>query len=225
MRRIVILPALIGAALLVVACGGSSTPKATPTPQTPPTPVDETAFAKSMLLTVNDFPSGWTESPSSATSDDDPLTKQCDPKASTQTGKAQSGDFAESEGAPSISESVLVFTTASAAMAELDKNPDVVKCAVAAFNDGKLDSNGITFSDAASKSMSFDAPGDKSYAYQIDVTGTTSQGQATVHIIAAYAVVGRVGYTLTAQSTDQPYSATDLETYAKKAADKLKQKP
>ena len=58
MRRIVILPAVIAAALLVVACGGSSTPKATPTPVATPAPVDETAFAKSMLLTVNDFDKG-----------------------------------------------------------------------------------------------------------------------------------------------------------------------
>lgn len=225
MRRIVILPALIAAALLVVACGGSSSPKATPTPVATPAPVDETAFAKSMLLTVNDFPSGWTESPSSAASEDDPLTKQCNPKPATRTGRAESGDFAESESAPSISETVLVFTQASAARAELDKISDVVSCGVKAFNDGKLDSSGITFSDAASKNLSFDAPGDKSYAFQIDVTGTTSQGAATVHIIAVYAVVGRVGYSLTAQTTDQPYGISDLEAYAKKAADKLKQKP
>lgn len=223
MRRIVILPALIAAALLVVACGGSSASKAAPTPQTPPAPVDETAFAKSMLLTVNDFPSGWTETPST-TSEDDPLTKQCNPKPATRTGRAESGDFAENEGAPSISETVLVFTNASAAMTELNKISDVVSCGVKAFNDGKLDSNGITFSDAASKNLSFDAPGDKSYAFQIDVTGTTSQGQATVHIVAVYAVVGRVGYSLTAQTTDQPYGVSDLEAYAKKAADKLKQK-
>ena len=219
MRRLIVLPVVLSLALAAAACGGSSKPKATPTP------VDETAFAKSMLLTVNDFPTGWTETPSSTNDGENPMEKECNPKQAGRTGRAETGDFSESEGAPSISESVLVFAKPNDAMAALDKTPSVVDCAIKAFNDGKFDSNGIAFSDAASRKMSLDAPGDKSYAYQIEVTGSTSDGEVTVHLLVVYAVNGRVGYSLTAQTIDQPYGAADLEPVAKAAADKLKQKP
>ncbi len=219
MKRFIGLMAVTALGLAAVACGGSSTPKATPTP------VDETAFARSMLLTVDDFPTGWTETPSSTDNGENPMEKECNPKQEARTGRAETGDFSATDSASSVSESVLVFAKPADAMAALDKTSGIVDCGIKAFNDGKLDSNGIAFSDATSRKLSLDAPGDKSYAYQIDVTGTVGGEQATVHLVVVYAVSGRVGYSLTAQTTDQSYRAADLEDVAKKAADKLKQKP
>jgi hypothetical protein len=216
-RKTVAALAVLSLVFVAVACGGSSTPKATPTA------VDETAFAKSMLLTVNDFPSGWTETPSSA-SGEDPLKKECNLNEDARTGRAETGDFAESEGKPSLSESVLTFANAKDAVAALDQTTATVDCGIKAFNDGKLDSDGIAFSDAASRKLSLNAPGDKSYAYEIDVTGKSSGSDVAVHLVVVYAVVGRIGYSLTAVSTDAPYKAADLEPFAKKAAAKLKQK-
>src|SRR5579885_1462411 len=90
----------------VTVTGSGAVPRATrpaPTPAATAAPKDETDLARQMLITLNDFPAGYTEKPSTAQSS--PLDKLCTaPKAAGETGKAETGDFTENNGNTSVSE-------------------------------------------------------------------------------------------------------------------------
>ena len=90
MRKLGLVLAVSLLATAIVACGGSSSKDKTATPnavsekspaasQTPTAnaSADETAFAKSMLLTAEDFPSGWVETPNTTNDEENPLNTAC----------------------------------------------------------------------------------------------------------------------------------------------------
>ena len=244
MRRIALLTATASLLLIVAACGGSSSSSKTATPAasggakspaatsataaTPSPATDETAFAASMLLTAADFPAGYGEIPATPDDTENPLTKACgEASEKGKTGKATSSDFSASADAPSISEDVLVFAKDGDAGAGLDAIPALIDCAVRAINDGKLDNAGVTFSNTASKKISIEAPGDKSYAFEVTAIGKVT-GQDTPPVTLVFTLLfareGRVGYQLTA-SGQTAFDTAELAGYAKKAAAKVKQRP
>ena len=238
MLRILLLATLSIAAVLVGCGGGSSKKDATPARTTASSTAaasaspakDETQFAKSMLLQLADFPTGWVLANSSQVNEDSPLDQFCGTSTEDgRTGRAVTGDFAPKVGAASVSETVIVFPDADTAMSSLDKVPDRIACAIKAINDGKLDQPSVKFSKAESREANVAAPGDKHYAYQIRMNAAgldpAATDTTTVYFLLVYATKGRVGYSLTGTSTGQPYDTGEMTTAAKNAAAKLKQQP
>jgi hypothetical protein len=242
MRKFGLMLALSALVAAVAACGGSSSKDKTATPsaasdkspaasQTPTADAstDETAFAKSMLLTAADFPSGWVETPNTTNDEENPLNTACG-KATEEgkTGRATSSDFAADANAPTISEVVLVFGKDDDASTAIDAVPALIDCAVQAINDGKLNNSGVEFSGTTSAKVTVDAPGDKTYAFQIKTTGTVT-GQAgseeALYFTLVYAKQGRVGYQLSVQGSGEPPDPAEDVAYAQKAAAKIKQQP
>lgn len=145
-----------------------------------------------------------------------------------KTGRALSSNFAADANAASISEVVIVFGKDDDAATAIDKIPALIDCAVKAIDDDKLSSPGVEFSGTTSKKITVDAPSDKSYAFQIQMTGKATEQpdqEVTVYLTLVFAKKGRVGYQLTAQRTGEPADPAEIATYAKKAAAKLKQQP
>jgi hypothetical protein len=206
------------------AAAGKTTTTATPEPSK-----DETAFAKSMLLSADDFPSGWVETPNTTDTEDNPVTAQCGKAAEKgKTGRATSSDFAAGENSASIGEDVIVFARDDAAAAGIEAVPALIDCAVKLINDGKVNNADIEFSGTTSKKIMVDAPGDRSYAFQIQMTGKAAvqpDQEVTVYLTLVFAKKGRVGYQLTAQRTGEPPDPAEVAAYATKAAAKLKQQP
>ena len=254
MRKLALLIAFSSLLVMFAACGGSSSSDKTATPKpagdataakspaassspaagktptvAPKTEKDETAFARSMLLSADDFPSGWVETPSTAEDEENPLNELCGEAAEKgKTGRAEGSDFAADANSASISEVVIVFGKAAEAGTAIDKIPALIDCAVKAIDDDKLSSPGVEFSGTTSKKITVDAPGDKSYAFQIQMTGKATEQpdqEVTVYLTLVFAKKGRVGYQLTAQRTGEPADPAEIATYAKKAAAKLKQQP
>jgi hypothetical protein len=226
MRNVALLIACSSLFVVFAACGGSS--KKSPT-ATPAAPKDETAFARSMLLSADDFPSGWVETPNTTDTDENPINAQCGkPAEKGKTGRAASSDFAADENSASIGEVVIVFARDDDAAAGIEAVPALIDCAVKLINDGKLNSPGVEFSGTTSKKVTVDAPSDISYAFEIQMTGkATAQPdqEVTVYLTLVFAKTGRVGYQLTAQGTGEPPDPAEVATYARKAASKLKQQP
>jgi hypothetical protein len=230
MRHRLLMLALVPALVLAVAaCGGSSKKGPAPAPTPTSAPKDEKPFAKSMLLELSDLPSGWAQTGQASANEDSPLEQLCGAsQAEGRTGRAEGPDFAPGDQTVSVSESVLVFNTAEHAVAAIDKVPDLIDCATGAFNDGKLDDAGVEFSDATAKAVSVDAPGDKTRTYRIKVEGQLAgqpDSRQTVYILALYAIKGRVGYSLTVQSSDEAPDPDTLAEVATTAAAKIKQQP
>ncbi len=242
MRKFGLMLAVASLVAVIMACGGSSSKDKTATPnagsdkspaasQTPTADAskDENAFANSMLLTAADFPSGWVETPNTTNDEENPLNAACG-KATEKgkTGRATSSDFAADANAPTISEVVLIFGKDGDASAAIDAVPALIDCAVKAINDGKLNNSGVEFSGTTSAKVTVDAPGDKTYAYQIKTTGKLT-GQAgseqALYFTLVFAKKGRIGYQISAQGSGEPPDPAEDAAYAQKAAAKIKQQP
>lgn len=254
MRKLALMLIVPPLLIAVAACGGSSSSDKTATPKTAgdataakspaassspaagktptaaaDTTKDETAFAKSMLLSADDFPTGWVETPNTSNTEENPLNVACGkPSEKGKTGRARSSDFSADENSASIGEDVIVFGNDDAAGTAIDKIPALIDCAVTAFNDGKLNNPGVEFSGTTSKEITVDAPSDKSYAFQIQTTGKATEQpdqEVTMYLTLVFAKQGRVGYQITAQRAGEPADLAEVAAYAKKAAAKLKQQP
>jgi len=232
-------------ALLVVgtACGGGSSSKtptapartavptssATSSSSTPGAP-DESTFAKTMLLTLADFPSGWISSPNSdADESNNPLTKACGNAAQQgRSGRSTSDDFQATPNSVAISESLVIFPDEASASSAIENVPALVDCTVKSLNDGTLDTNQVKFSAASSSVVPITAPGDKIYSYQVKATVGSSDapGQTQdVYLLIAYIRVGRINFSIRANGSTAPIDAGEISGYAQKASAKIRQQP
>jgi hypothetical protein len=216
------------------ASSGSKTPAASNSPAASKTPTaatsanDESDFAKSMLLTAADFPAGYIETPSTRDPEQNPLQVACGEAAEAgKTGRADSSDFQADANAASVSETIIVFGKDADAQKGIDAIQALIDCAVKAINAGKLNSNGVEFSGATSKQITLNAPSDKSYAFEVQTTGSVpgQTGDLSVTFTLIYARKGRIGYQLTVTGGGQQLTTPEIETYAKAAAAKIKQRP
>ena len=206
----------------------SKSPAASKTPTAASSGKDETAFAKSMLLTADDFPAGYIETPSTRDPENNPLQEACGRAAENgKTGRADGSDFSSSPDAASISETVIVFGKESDATAGIAAIPALIDCAVQAINAGKLNTNGVEFSGTTSETIALDAPGDKSYAFVVRTTGKApgQEGDLAVVFTLVYARKGRIGYQLVVTGSGEPLDPAEIAAYAQKAAAKVKQQP
>lgn len=252
MRRMIIVASAGVALVLLAACGGGSSkkdatpaggktapanatsaaPTKAPAATTPgasaaagsPQAGDETAFARSMVLQIGDFPQGWIVTASSQTNETSPLDAVCGtPAEEGSTGRAVSGDFAADASGTTISESVITFADADAASAALAKIPDYIACAVQAVNDGKI----ASLSNAQSSDVSVDVPGNEHHAYQLTMDLDTGQPNDTekVYFLLVYVRDGRVGYSLSGTNFGGPYDMNTMTSTASLAQAKIKQQP
>jgi hypothetical protein len=183
---------------------------------------DESAAAKAMLLTVNDFPAGWSEEAKSETKS--PLDKCAPPPPTEKTGGAKTGSFS-SGNTDSVSESLAVYTTAAVA-ANITPDQASVACFTKTINGGALDDDTAKYNGASISPLSFPALGDASSAYRLKLhvqlkgqTGLGSEADAYIDLINVSK--GRVGFTVTAFSVLSPFDTTVLQQFAQKALAKV----
>ncbi|MEX2158412.1 MAG: DUF4352 domain-containing protein [Dehalococcoidia bacterium] len=211
-RVALILSLLTSVAFLSFACGGKSgdDPADAATGNS-----SEDELARSMLLTLSDFPTGWAEEPDD--SEESPFD-ECDPgPAQGRTGHAETGDFS-SDGTASISESLSTFSTADETRSALDQISSKADCFVAVVDDGKLDDDEATYSDASFSRLSFPEHGNRTEAYRISIhakakneTGFGSEGDIYVDLVNV--TVDRVGFTVLASNVLSPFDSDDLDDY------------
>ncbi len=226
---------LLGLGAIVIASCGGSTPKKTPTATPSPTPApttsapkDETAFAQSMLLTLDDFPDDYDLSPIAA-GDANPLDTICGTgREAGKTGKATAGDFVPAADGASYSENIVVFANSSAVSRAADTLPSYVDCGVKAINDGRLDRGNLRFGDAKLSSENFDVPGEKHFAYSITATGRQTGKQdafQNLYFLIVYGTQGRVGYSISANGAGEPPDGEELSHVAHLAHERIRQQP
>lgn len=206
---------------LLVACGGND--DGPPEEDAPETHAEDT-LAESLLLEVNDFPTGWSE-----TSDEEEESPfdDCgvDGPSEGRTGIAETGDFSEGSFA-TITQSVGVFETPANAAGSLDRIPAISDCLINVVNDGRLDDSESEYSDAKFGNLSFPSLGDRTDAYRLEIhaeargeTGIGSEG--TVYLDLIYVTEGRLAFVIVASDIFSPFDTSALETVVRKAHQKL----
>lgn len=224
----------LAAALLVVSCSdgdsSSKAPDAAPTTagqsSGPITHADETAAAKAMLLTVNDFPTGWAETPSDTS--DSPVDNCTDHSHDDdRTGTAESGDFSRGANG-SISEGISIFHSADDVEALFAAIQPQADCIVDVINDGKLDDDEAEFSDASFSPLSFPTVGDHSAAFRVKAhakakgqTGFGSEGD--IYIDVVYIRIGWVSLSVVAEDVFSPFDTAMFQEMVNKAVAKVTQ--
>ncbi len=216
------LAAVLASLSLLASCGGGDDgSKTTATGQSgtqvTPTP-NEDSLASSLLLTVDDFPVGWADTPRS--NQPNPLDK-CEQSGKGRTGKAESGDFSKG-GSASVGQTVVVYDTSEDVSASFDQIQTSADCVVQAFNHGELDTDKASYSDASFSPLSFTSYGDRSDAFRFkvhaNVNGQTGLGsEADVYIDFINVVDGRIGFSLVASDVYSPFDTTQLQQIVSKA--------
>ncbi len=225
---------LVGVVLSLVACSsndGKGSPSGSATQaaatsadakaSTAPTKLpDEAAAAKSALLTVADFPTGWAEKPNDKKGDS-PLDKcQQDAVKKNQTGRAESGDFSK-DGNSTISESIAFYAADGDAQAAIELLRPQLECAVKLINDGRVDLEGVKASKASISPVSYPALGDQMVALRFQFTATAKGTNIDVYYDALYIRQGRVGVGLVGFDMFSPFSSSQLTDIAQKAVAKI----
>lgn len=188
-------------------------------------PSGEDDLARSLVLTVDDFPTGWAETPADRDEDDNPFD-ECDPgTAPGRTGVAETGDFSRG-GAASVSQEVAVFDTPENAVNSLERIQQIADCLIEVVRDGSLDDDEFEYSDAKFGSLSFPSFGDTTDAYRLEIhvaakeeSGLGSEG--TVYLDIVRVVEGRLGFAMQATDVFSPFDVSTLESIVSEAYDKL----
>lgn len=182
------------------------------------------AEAQTMLLTLSDFPTGWTEDKS----EDNTPTEfaKCEQEApSGRVGHAATGNFSEN-GTSSIEHSVVVFETADDASKSWDRFGEFAGCMAKVINDGKLDDDEMEAGGAKVQEMSFPALGDATRANRITFTAKSKEDSGPFSQVDAFIDViwvqqGEVAFTLVATDVLTPFSISMVEEMAHKALTKI----
>jgi hypothetical protein len=188
------------------------------------TPVSDDSAARSMLLTVADFPAGWAEVPF-ATGSGPPSFSSCDPSDDTSiTGVAKSGNF--SRGGSSVDglrEQVVIRRDANDFAQVFDRIPGQLDCLTRAINAGQLDDEHTTFT-ASRSLLPLSVGGDRSAAFRISLRAKIyvppyPPFDLDLYIDVVYISIGRVGLSLTSYGVDSAI----FENTARRAVAKLHQ--
>ena len=199
---------------------GETTGTVTPTPEGNLDREAESDLARSMLLTVQDFPTGWTEDP--ATTDDDPTPfDRCDSgPAPGRTGAAQSGDFTRG-GIAEVTHYTGVFVSTEAMPSQRDRVMMLGGCFVDVLNSGDLDDDGVRYTDARLGEVSFPNLGDETIAYRLSFKASDGSQSFDFYIDIVVTRQGRYVSQLVALDGLSPFPSFQLEELARKAVTKL----
>jgi hypothetical protein len=171
---------IAASAILLFGCSGGGDP---PTKATATRRGDSKASAdsraKSMLLTVGDFPLGWAETAQPA--DDVSLSTACPSPKTDQIGRAESGAF--SRGSTVVTQSVAVYANAGAASAAVQELGNWVECLQKYILAGKLDAPGTKATEVAVEPASNIVKGDAFKGYRVTIRYTAAGGVAGVEYV------------------------------------------
>jgi hypothetical protein len=185
----------------------------------------ENALAEDLLLTLDDFADDWTEMPDEDEDTPNPLD-ECDPGTPEgRTGEAESGEF--SDGSVTFQQSVGVFESADDAVAALERVPGMGDCMVGIVNDGGLDDDEATYSDARFEEV--DAPniGDASSAYTLEMEVTVpgesdeEEQSGTIYFDLVFLTEGRFATNVQSVSVLFPTDESLLQEVTEAAHAKL----
>jgi len=170
----------------------------------------DAAIVKAGLLTVNDLPPGWAESPSSSSGDTNlsgygkacnALQRKEDAAKKLRTAYGRSPDFKQGS-ADQISNTVSVYrSTASTKVAlAVMTNPALPSCFQKSFQDGisQQATNGATFTTAMGR-LSVPKLGDDTVGYEIAITANVNGSTFHHYIDLELVQVGRTGLSFSFQ--------------------------
>jgi hypothetical protein len=223
----------------LLACGGDDGQRATERdvpPDGSSTPTDsatvvrsEDELAETLLLDVNDFPLGWSETAESESDDEE--DGPCDDELESEieggdsSGSARSGDFSEGNVA-SVTQWLATFDSAGDARTRLSLVEEFGRCLVDAFNDGEADTSEAGYSDASLGEVSFPALGDSSVVFRIQVTGRVLGESGPFSEVEVYADLiavqtERVAFVMLASDVLSPFDPDLLLEIAQTATAKV----
>lgn len=186
-------------------------------------PVNEDALAQAILLTVNDFPAGWSEDTTAEDDEDEesPFDKCARDQNDGRTGEAETGDFSPSN-TPSISQTVVVYESPEKLNLALDQMTGLVACMTSVMQDGGLDDDEFEVTDVKSGPVSFASIGDRTEAYRLTAELSPRDDGISVsfHIDIIYLSTDRVGMNLVGLDLFTPTDTSLLEGLANTAIGK-----
>ena len=203
------------------------TGESTDPPEQPSATLDPNAeddLARSLLLDVNDFPTGWAETPADE-EDDNPFDECNGDPPRGRTGTAETGNFS-SGGSEVISQDAGVFDSPANVNSTLDQIQERADCIVKVVNEGKLDDDEAEYTDAKFGSLSFPSFGDRTEAlrleFQVKAKGESGFGsEGTLYFDLIYVVEGRLAFFISAVDVFSPFDTAVLESTVRKAYEKL----
>jgi hypothetical protein len=205
-------------AILAVACGSGSDDG---TDQ--PNANSEDELARSLLLTVDDFPTGWAESLDDSEEDggEDPFAKcQGLAEAEGMTGRAKSGTFSRG-GVAEVEHGVVIYEDDRKASSALKMLSEAVTCNAKVINDGGLNNSEARFRDAKVARMSFSMMGDEVSAMRISFKGFDKTSSYDFYVDYVVVRKGRIVSGVVAFDALSPFDTSDLEALMQKAVAKL----
>ncbi len=168
----------------------------------------DTAAAAAALLTLADFPEGWTEAPSAGTTEIADRLAEClgVDSLTSNAASAASADFSSPDGALVVSQSIGVTPTEQDARFVLAglTNPDVPECLAAAYNEL---GEGTTLGEATASRLAVGAAGDATQAIRVEFP--TADGASTITVDH---VVSRSGRSISVLTFEGRAEATAVET-------------
>lgn len=187
-------------------------------------PPDESQLAKSMLLTVSDFPSSWTETPFDS-GEASPAFDQCPNLRDSPdiTGSARTGDFSRG-GLDEVSQSVVIFGSDAAAEGGASVIRSSAQCVVNRVNEGYLDEGDISFSDAQVGDLSFrGGQFDSTTAIRVSMKAAAASSGITLNAYfdLIYQRDGRTASFLVTWSLISPFNTALLEQLSAIAAARI----
>jgi hypothetical protein len=186
----------------------ASTPLATTTQ-------DEGTRAADILLTINDFPTGWSEE---SQPDEENAFDRCDPDtAPGNLGEAETGDFSDGSDF-TLTHSVAIFESNAQVDFAIDRAEGVAQCFVDVIESGAADNENAEFTGATLSRLSFPVKGDRTEAYRLkfhaqakDQSGFGSGGDVFFDLV--FMRVGRVGIAIYAFDIFSPPEPDVWEQY------------
>jgi hypothetical protein len=194
----------------------------------------DTAILDAALLTINDFPPGWTESPDAASSSTPNLSKYgtvcsrlqraADRAKKLQSVRRESSDFNQGE-IDSINNSAAVFRTAAAARTAFDimERPAVAGClkkAVTARLKRSAAASGVRYTARIGK-LFLPPVGDASTAYEFVISVKARNVTLAVYLDLQLVQVGRTGLTFSFEGQLSPLAA-DQQALVQRVVDRVR---
>lgn len=208
-------------AISLAACGGDDDDDANS--EAEEDSAAEAELAETLLLTVDDFPEGWTEQPPDEESD---AFAECeDEEPEGKTAEAETGSFVEDGSVPSINEMLSLFDDQEQALDRFDRIEPLLDCLVAAIDDGALDDDEARFFAASYEQIDVVDLGQRSMGYRLTFNIQALADDAPIEEAEAYfeliyVVAGRAGLVVASFDIFSPFPSEELEDLAVIAADR-----
>lgn len=216
LRFAVVLASLAAFAVLLGACGGSSTSKG---PKKDLRPEDQ-ARAESIILTLDDMSQGW-RAEKSEHDDSGPDCFQPDLSDITQTGRAESPDFYRGNNT-FVSSLASMFATDQDANAAYDRiaGQDLADC-LAEYLKSQSD-QAVTIKDVSSGELSFPSLGDRSAAYEIAMELETNGFSPSAYVDLVFIQRRRGMGTVFFFDVLSPFDEASREELARRVAQRMR---